>query len=435
MFLKNWDMTRVKLITYTVQGKSINEDKDTVFRKYDGSYASFIINASNIVMSYSINAWDSKGYPSNYIGVGQFIWPGGDVNGLPARIRPSIERDVVRYEDFDLYSPFYGDTDPGSGQIYGQAHVVTDAAYNEELDQWEKTVTREFKNESGYTITVRELGFYIDEVLMAREVLETPIEVANDSYFKMSFTYKVENPHENRQVKRVKQYSRTFCRDYYNSDSQQANQSFSLVKRNEKVLLIAKWRLTSSISSYDNYYLKLNGWSGEEILKPFFTLSYSTTGFLTRIYLLSPDDSEKNLITMMNTTEKYGYYNCTYCYLKDTILDISALPIKDDEYHLSVCQEYEVNLQKTALEKHIIWLCLSESIHNTPDFYQKDLDFCDYDYNQSDSETTLLFDETDAESHTLSFSKHNYSNGYAFLKLQATTDGDIPLYEDIPVQR
>lgn len=447
MFLKNWDMTRLKLITAIAPGKSINEDNDGAFRYYNGNYGSFRLTSDygeRQILSYSLYEWNNVGYPNQNVDSGHFIWPGGDVNGVPARIRPSMEKNNIKYEDFDLYSPFYGGTAPGSGQIYGQPHTITSATYNTELNQWEKTVTREFKNISGYTITVRELGFYVDQVLMAREILETPIEVQNDGYFKMSFTYRVENPHENREVKRIKQYSRTFCYDFDNNSSNQtADRSFSLNKSHGRVLMIAKWYVSSRPSSMDNYYLDFQGWTGKEIIEPILAgnSNNSNNFFITRIYILTPEDGEDNSIRMTNSRASYSRYNCTYVFLKNNILDIVPQIIQGEDYFIDL--EYsdstEVILNKSALEKNIIWLALSNPYHNTPNFYQKDTNFCDYDYVNEINETSLFFDNTDATEHTIGFSHYRETDtsyrSYVFLKLQATMKDNTPLYEDIPVQR
>lgn len=445
MFLKNWDMTRLKLITASAADKSINEDQDGVFRYYNGKYGSFNISSgdSQQILNYSLYIWSNSGYPNQDVDYGHFIWPGGDVNGVPARIRPSMEKNNIKYEDFDLYSPFYGGTAPGSGQIYGQPHNVTSATYNTELDQWEKTVTREFKNISGHTITIRELGFYVDRVLMAREILDTPIEVQNDGYFKMSFTYRVENPHEHRTVKRIKQYSRTFYFDYYNSSTLQADRSFSLDKNNGRVLMIAKWCHSSRPNSIDNYYLDFQGWTGKEIVEPILAGNSNSNNnfFTTRIYILTPEDGEDNSIRMTNSTRYDGRYNCTYVFLKDNISDITSQPIQGENYFIDLefSNDTEITLNKTALEKNIIWLALSNPYHNTPNFYQKDTNFCDYDYVNGVNETSLFFDDTDATEHTIGFSHYyqtdTHFRSYVFLKLKAIMKDNTPLYEDIPVQR
>jgi hypothetical protein len=77
-----------------------------------------------------------------------------------------------------LYSPFYGYTSETAGyEIFGQNHVLGPISYNSELDTWERTVTREFKNISGFNITITELGIYKGNYLMVRELLPEPIEV------------------------------------------------------------------------------------------------------------------------------------------------------------------------------------------------------------------------------------------------------------------
>ena len=213
MFLKNWDMLKLYRIQYTSTNRDILEDKEIRVINNIGNQDTINDSSASFLDGFDDSAYYTSGYSS--VG-GFFIWPGGDINSLPANPQPIIEREKIRYEDFNLYSPFQGGTTPSSGMIYGQPHILSPAVYNREKDQWERTVTREFKNESGSTITIRELGFYhrydhssydYYAKLLAREILDTPIEVANDSYFKISFTYKVENPHEHREEKRIRQYS------------------------------------------------------------------------------------------------------------------------------------------------------------------------------------------------------------------------------------
>jgi hypothetical protein len=447
MFLKNWDMIKNCEITLKAVTNTYKENEEIYCRNYAGNYAMPSLSDSRSYGGTSIYSWYNGTYLDNpYSEYYTMLWPGGDIDGVPARIQPIINRDKVRYEDWNLYSPFRGGNTPGSGQIYGQPHTVTNATYNSELDQWEKTVTREFKNESGYTITIREIGVFHDEtcLLIAREILDTPIEVANDSYFKISWTYKVEHPFEHQKEKRIRQYTDYFA-NYYNATAISDKKYIISPQKRSKALVIRKHSIGAqsgfkAVEDYKEIFaLGLKGWTLEKNITSFLLDDRETVAdwghnFFISIDILTPDLTEENSISMLASSSSHWSYNgfsnqFSILPLTSKIKDIELLDVskKLEPLHL-VTNEEEKN--------HLIWLGLSSPrLGEAAKSYQADLQFCDCAYRYNSYATTFFFDETQAKNHSF----YVYNNaGYPatiVVKLQATTENDTPLYEDIPVQR
>lgn len=447
MFLKNWDMIKNYEITLKTVTDSYEENKEIYCRNYAGNYTMPSLNGSYSYGGTSIYSWYNGTYlDSPYLDWYTMLWPGGDIDGVPTRIQPVINRDKVRYEDWNLYSPFRGGNTPGSGQIYGQAHTVTNATYNSELDQWEKTVTREFKNESGYTITVRELGVFHDDtqILIAREILDTPIEVANDSYFKISWTYKVEHPFENQKEKRIRQYTDYFANYYSATTISDKKYTISPQKRSKSLIVrkhsIGTWQNFKTIEEYKEIFaLELKGWDLEKNIASFLlddreTVADSGYNFFISIDILTPNLEEENSISMLASSSSNwsydGYANqFSILPLTSKITDIKLLDISK-----KLESSHSVTIEEG--KKHLIWLGLSSPrIGNIVRSYQTDFQFCDCAYKYDNYATTFFFDETRAKDHSFYISNNTDFPATAVVKLQATTENDIPLYEDIPVQR
>lgn len=453
MFLKNWDMLKLYRIQYTSTDRKILEDEEIRVvnnigqQDYinDGS-ASFINNFSNV-------AYYTDGLSSNG---GFFIWPGGDKDSIPATPQPVIEREKVRYEDFNLYSPFQGGTTPSSGMIYGQPHVLSPAIYNPEQDQWERTVTREFKNESGSTITIRELGFYHRRhntnnsyaKLLARELLDTPIEVANDSYFKISFTYKVENPHEHRELKRTRQYSLPF---YYRFYGQTSGDPFvcspTLNGQKKRLLLVRNYDIynTSQITDelLEEYYnkipLTLEGWNSEHIGHYSLynkNVNQNREQTIITLDILTPDNTENNNISSpgYGTISSSGYY-VTYniIFLEDSI---ETLSLNKETGLFQSDTDTMIEVSKLSNEQ-VMWICSNcPYLQLNSLIYQKDYVYpCDNLSYYGNYGSNFVIDNTQATSHTFKLPYNQEYEGGAIAKLTITMKNSTPLYEDIPVQR
>ena len=458
MFLKNWDMLHVYRNQYTTTGRKVLEDKEIRTVDNTGNTGKWDSPGTTNGVITLINNFQNAGYGNNGSNgdtAGHFIWPGGDIDGQPQNIRPITNREIVRYEDFDLYSPFKGKTTPSSGQIYGQPHVLSSAIYNEEKGQWEKTVTREFKNESGHTITVREIGFYFRyssysnfSMLLAREILDTPIEVANDSYFKISFTYKVENPHEHREMKRVRQYTLPLYYSGHGSTKEDKTFSPALSNQKKRFLLITSYDIYNKTQITDEqleqYYKKIpftcEGWIHEKHIGHYSLydkeVNNSNEQTLIMMDIFTPDDTENNKIsipgygTVSNYSGNYVIFNVLF--LEDSIETLSW----DKETGLTRFDtSSSVEVTKLSNEK-VIWISSQNPISQQTSFtYQEDFDFCDNLDYYGNYGSDFIIDNTPAISHI--FRTHYNSNyeGGAIAKLTVEMKDDTPLYEDVPVQR
>lgn len=455
MFLKNWDMLKLYRIQYTSTNRDILEDKEIRVINNIGNQDTINDSSASFLDGFDDSAYYTSGYSS---AGGFFIWPGGDINSLPANPQPVIERGKIRYEDFNLYSPFQGGTTPGSGMIYGQPHTLSPAVYNREKDQWERTVTREFKNESGSTITIRELGFYhrydyssssYYAKLLAREILDTPIEVANDSYFKISFTYKVENPHEHREEKRIRQYSLPTSYTFHNQTTGAPFECSPSLNGQKKRLLLVRYydiydksKITNELLEqyYEKIPLTLEGWIHEKHIGHYSlydkVVNNDNEQAIITLDILTPDETENNKISSPGygkITSKSGYY-ATYniMFLEDTIKTLSW----DKETGLI---QFDTNtfveVNKLSNEQ-VIWVCSQHpSVSQTVLTRQVDYDFCDNLDYYGNYGSDFIVDNTTAFSHTFKLGYDSKYEGRAIAKLIIEMKDDTPLYEDIPVQR
>ena len=450
MFLKNWDMLKLYRIQYTSTDRKFLEDEEIRVVNNIGQSDRIDNNDADFLKEFINSAYYTSGQGTEG---GFFIWPGGDKGSSPANSQPVMEREKVRYEDFNLYSPFTGGITLNSGMIYGQPHILSPAEYNSEKDQWERTVTREFKNESGDTITIRELGLYHRHKasyvkLLARELLDTPIEVANDSYFKISFTYKVENPHENRELKRIRQYSLPF---YYRFNSQQSGAPFvcspTLSGQKKRLLLVRNYDIysTSQITNelLEEYYnkipLTLEGWTGEHL--GHYSLynkdtNYSNEQTIITLDVLTPDNTENNNISSpgYNTIYASGNY-VTYniIFLEDSI---KILPLNKEDGLFQFDTNKKIEVSK-SFDKQVMWICsncpqiiLNGFVHQIDYIYP--FDNLSYYGNYG---SNFVIDSSEATSHTFILPYNYQYEGGAIAKLTIEIKNNTPLYEDIPVQR
>lgn len=450
MFLKNWDMLKLYRIQYTSTNRDILEDQEVRVIDNIGNQDTINDRSVDFLDEFDNSAYYTSGYGS--VG-GFFIWPGGDINSLPANPQPVIEREKIRYEDFNLYSPFQGGTTPSSGMIYGQPHILSPAVYNKEKDQWERTVTREFKNESGSTITIRELGFYHRYVhyakLLAREILDTPIEVANDSYFKISFTYKIENPHEHREEKRIRQYSLPM---FYSFHSKTSGDPFecspSLNEQKKRFLLVRHYDIydTNIITDelleqyYEKIPLTLEGWSLEKHIGHYSLYDKKVNNnreqTIITLDILTPDETENNKISspgyrkIANNSGYYVIYNIMF--LEDSIKNLSW----DKETGLIQFDTSSfVEVNKLSNEQ-VIWVCSENpQVQQNSLTRQTDYYFCDNLDYYGNYGSDFIIDNTTAISHIFKLSHSSDYEGGAIAKLTIEMKDDTPLYEDVPVQR
>lgn len=456
MFLKNWDMTKTYLILNHEKNRSFNEDNEIYWRNYRGEY---VTNARTYYLDSTI--LHSNGYytdlPSDNVNsyAQFFLWPGGDCELNRRKPFPYISQNHIKYDDFNLYRPFYGSAEAGivGDEIYGQNPVVSPAIYNEIEDKWEKTVTREFKNVSGYTIIIRELGFYQSNILMARELLDEPIIVENDGYFKMSFTYECENPHENRQEKRERLMKWPFFNHHY------ANSSYPLsFKPTKNKLLLGIYVSNYNISNeqLSQKDISAPGWeiellhanikirdqlkqsNEEEELSN--TEQISTYKSLFKIYFLTrKEDVEDNTITIPNGSgtnelDSKAYYGQ---YLNDDIEKLEVIDFYDND-------TLEIKAEKTFEEDNLIWVVSTRRLKagdNLTSFYlaSEDTRYCDSEFIYATvKQYYTFFAESNTENLIHTFGDYRTPedfNSISVLKLKAITKDNKPLWEDIPVQR
>lgn len=207
MFLRNWDNLMLGNNFYSSRGdgeEKIFGDRSISFVGRNG-----IIKYENSNNYRGLKVSDSK-----YIDIGAGTAERGKVAGVE---HPDLLKGEVDYDDYDLsYRYTITDTDKGlnSNTIYGQTTLYGKTIYNKEKKKWERTVTREFKNNYSFPITIGEIGLFLSTIdmgynlggiLLAREVFEQPVIVEPEAYFKASFTYECENPypHKNKYISRL----------------------------------------------------------------------------------------------------------------------------------------------------------------------------------------------------------------------------------------
>jgi hypothetical protein len=442
MFLKNWDMSKIYQINGDTVGETrLNRDKEIILRYYDGSFS------TNYIGSHDFSFW-SNGYyqksPVDYDDskrVSYSLWPGGDIENAPARIIPGIEPKKISYEDYNLYSPFNGGNAPGTGTIYGQSHILSSVVYNEEKDTWERTVTREFKNISGKEITIKELGvFQCTGVFVAREILEEPIVVQDDSYFKLSFTWTIENPHENKKEERIRLYSLPF---YSKKDASETTPHYIVPVLKKRMILVrigSIFNLSSpeTIESHkENFQLTLEGWNAKN-LTSFFTDERTSSNYnnelnFVSIELLTPDENEKDLnkITQPHNYNGYNYYYTFFgwIYLEDDVIDVSY---KEKSLIRQLVNPIVVNKEKD--EKNILWIGVDNIQHKSPWHNQLDENYCDFYYVSSHQNACFFFDQTDATEHSFLIGNDSLYEAIAMVRLDLTLKEGEVLYKDVPVK-
>jgi hypothetical protein len=442
MFLKNWDIMRTYRSMSVTSGHNKEiKDKEVTWRTYNGGFSTS--NMSSEHLGYWENGYYQGAPYANGSSGCYFIWPGGDIENSPARFSaPGVEQNKISYEDFNLYSPFYGGNAPGSGTIYGQPHIISDAIYNKEKDQWEKTVTREFKNTSGKEITIRELGVFNQSpgAIIARELLENPITVQDDGYFKLSFTWRVENPHENRKEKRIRAYSLPF----YDLDTESSQTPHSIIPTEKKRMLLVRMgsiyhgtTLGTIESHKEKFKLTLEGWTHENLaffyLDERTSLDYNHELSVVSIDLLTPDSSELNKISQPHASSyssNYRYTSFGWIHLENEIIDVTLV-----ENSLIRQLSNPIIVKKNQNEKNILWLGLTNMLHSSPWSIQTDQSYCDFYYDNSRQNACFFFDQTDATEHSFNIGRDSAYEAIAMVRLNLTLKEGEVLYKDVPVNK
>ena len=427
MFLRNWDNYKTYEVASVGVSLDVFPDKETYLKQYNGNYTA--PPWQNDDYNY-INWADTNNgyYKDNPTSTYFFIWPGGKVGDTYTRPQPGIDNKIIKYEDHNLYSPFYGGYQEESGvHIYAQRHIGSGYTYDKDNDTWSYTVTREFKNISGKEITIEEVGvFGWVQSLYAKEILDEPIIVQNDSYFKLSFTYKVDNPHENRKVNRIREIR------YGGYTSDYRNETKLSPSKEKNIILITQtdYSTTNTASMFDTMGLTLKGW--EKIQDSINIVS--SNKYAIQINFLRPlKDSTENEIA----SASYYYSNSIYFhfyYCSDNLESFSlksSIQISTTELKNSL----EFSITPELNKSNRMYLMFREYPASVG-IVQLDEDRCDFFYQYYQYQN-LFLDTSNALSHTFKSSFNNYNLWCLVLDPVMKTDADgneIPLYHDEPVK-
>ena len=350
------------------------------------------------------------------------IWVGGERNGGNFYLsKPGISPIKEQYNDYNLYCPFAGATTDSDSdekiEVLPQNTVIGQAYYDKEDKKWKRQVTREFKNISKRitegddgaqvitrdTIIVKEIGIFYRNCLIAREILDTPIEVPGEAYFKVGYTLICEESNPNEEIVRTRLYDRVYY-DYRWTSGETITYNSS---SNDRQIIIFK-KNPSSIKGLDNI---------------------SEENFIFK--------KDKDTISTDNIISFYlnhgnGLVRLT---LSPEISKINYLTTK------KIQNNKEITVSKEEGEKNIIWFVASlgddysdPSIRIT----EKGNDICDYlpaiwNNSQGNLFGTFFIDCTDSLSHTFAFSKEQ--SEIVVHKFQIEIDlssGYTSLYQDTP---
>ena len=338
------------------------------------------------------------------------IWVGGERNGGNFYLsKPGISPIKEQYNDYNLYCPFAGATTDSDSdekiEVLPQNTVIGQAYYDKEDKKWKRQVTREFKNISKRiteddtgarvitrdTIVVKEIGIFYRNCLIAREILDTPIEVPGEAYFKVGYTLICEESNPNEEIVRTRLYDRVYYR--YRS-STGLTETFSGSNR----IIVASRKLTNienlDVLSEENYIYKIDKDTVLEEDTSYYIPTY--TGVISLFF--SPNISKIK-------------------YLKTETFQNAK----------------EITISKEEGEKNIVW-CIKVENANNLDITELGIDLCDYLPYPYNYEVGVFFiDCTDSLSHTFAFSKGQ--SKIVVHKFQVEIDlssGYTSLYQDTP---
>lgn len=340
------------------------------------------------------------------------IWVGGERNGGNFYLsKPGISPIKEQYNDYNLYCPFAGaTTDSDSNEqieVLPQNTVIGQAYYDKEDKKWKRQVTREFKNISKRiteddtgarvitrdTIIVKEIGIFYRNCLIAREILDTPIEVPGEAYFKVGYTLICEEANPNEEIVRTRLYDRVY---YKYSYSGSFTESFDKSNR----IIIATNKLTEirnlDVLSEENYIYKID--------KDTFSEGES--------YYKCPNNNGVSHLVFSPNISKIKY-------------------LKTETFQ----NTKEITISKEEGEKNIVW-CIRTPKSVSIEITELKTDICDYlpcFYTYSSKIGVFFIDCTDSLSHTFAFSEEQ--SKIVVHKFQIEIDsssGYTSLYQDTP---
>lgn len=345
------------------------------------------------------------------------IWVGGERNGGNFYLsKPGISPIKEQYNDYNLYCPFAGATTDSDSdekiEVLPQNTVIGQAYYDKEDKKWKRQVTREFKNISKRiteddtgarvitrdTIVVKEIGIFYRNCLIAREILDTPIEVPGEAYFKVGYTLICEESNPNEEIVRTRLYDRVYYN--YSSSSFGITETFSGSNR----IIVATRKLTDienlDTLSEENYIYKIDK---DTLLEGDTSYKISLGGTVSLLF--SSNISKINYLA----TEKFQ-------------------------------NSKEITVSKKEGEKNIVWFVASLKGNDSIRMTEKGEDICDYlpsiweksAYSYS-LHGAFFIDCTDSLSHTFAFSEEQ--SEIVVHKFQIEIDlssGYTSLYQDTP---
>lgn len=411
MFLRNWDNFILLNNFYP----------DTISSQFGDQSLNFKDWTSQLIQG-SLN-YKGLGEKSNYM----YIFIGGEGAEF-ASTHSDIDENQVNYDDFDLSKRFtITTTDQGtnSNTIYGQSLVYGTATYDKDKKKWYRTITREFKNNYSTSITVKEIGLFTSHntnstICLAREVLESPVKVEPEAYFKATFTYECDNPYPHKT-----EYISTLYEDPYRltiSDNSVAisHKYFLIICRNEISnldTLVTEGKITYSIINNQNrrYCYCIKNLTDQNIS---FTVSSSDSNYIVCLpfteNILSVENNLENPIpSIVGLTSKTSITHIAEeneCYL--FLFDVSsstAYLFRTSEIAPKSCLQPEVG---------------QSAVYNG--FYNVGAAFFFFDNN----------DPSNISDKQFSFAWGNYlgtSSQVTVLRLKFTTKDNQPIFTRTPI--
>lgn len=445
MFLRNWDNLMLANNFYSSTG----DGEDRIFGDRSISFV-----GRNGIISYenSNNYRGLKVSDSKYIDIGAGTAERGEVIGI---YHPDLLEGEAGYDDYDLsYRYTITDTDKGlnSNTIYGQTTLYGKTIYNKEKKKWERTVTREFKNNYSFPITVGEIGLFLSNInigydlggiLLAREVFEQPITVEPEAYFKASFTYECENPypHKNKYISRLYEFGRGLYDTSNNTcsiDNLNYSHPYILFISESPIKNLDELKEKGDISFYKAIYSEENiTWN---------------TGNRCFVYIIKTEKKIKYSLSFERNM-KYLFYD-----LNENILNIDgeiipSLDLSHPTYSDKETISFDLEHNKDKNEAYLFCLFEKESFNYQNCFYELDEHNCDliryggyYNYNSDYGShywawnpITIFFDnKIPNETGTITrhfkrdFFNTNYKTTFITLRLTFITKDDQPLFTITP---
>lgn len=447
MFLRNWDNLMLGNNFYSSTG----DGEERIF----GDRSICFVGANGIIKyEDSGNYRGLKNADSKYIDIGAGMAERGKVAGI---YHPDLLKGEVDYDDYDLsYRYTITDTDKGinSNTIYGQSTLYGPIIYNKEKKKWERTVTREFKNNYSFPIVVGEIGLFLANIntghnlggiLLAREVFKQPVTVEPEAYFKASFTYECENPypHKNKYISRLYNFGRGLYSTSNNTcsiDNLNYSHPYILFISESPIKNLNELKEKGDISFYKVVYSKENTtWD---------------TGDRCFVYIIKTEKKIKYSLSFERNMN-YIFYD-----LNENILDINgeiipSLDLSHPDYSDRETINFDLEHNKDKNEAYLFCLFEKGSIDWCNRFYELDEHNCDLIrygsfYNHSASIGSLywtynpitIFFDNKIPNETGTITRHfkrdffttntYYKTTFITLRLTFTTKDDQPLFTITP---